>query len=170
MYNYDLTIKAQTLRCILGDVHYRKLSAGTLMFGASKGKSGERPVFVSSIPLGSLSREAQAAILSCSEKKVQPVICAKNKKDPRVYRKERTEPVLSELREVIAGIHQLLYRLECQVPENRRPASHIPHQGDTSEFAACTRSRAEAGHRLSSAQFHCKCYWLSCPLCDEDLL
>ena len=107
---------------------YKKLAAGTLRFGASNNGKGERLVLVDSIPLKYMSQEARAAILFCSERMVQPVICAKNKKGPRAYRKERTVTVLSEPAEVIAEIRQLLYQLECQVPENRFPASHIPHQ------------------------------------------
>lgn len=71
MNDYELTIKAETLKGILGEVLYKKLAAGTLQFGAPKDKKGKRPVFVSSIPFGSLSREKRAAILSCSEKRTQ---------------------------------------------------------------------------------------------------
>ena len=168
--DYERSISIKNLKSIIGTPMYKKLAAGTLRFGASNNGKGERLVLVGSIPLKYMSQEARAAILFCSERMVQPVICAKNKKGPRAYRKERTVPVLSEPAEVIAGIRQLLYQLECQVPENRFPASHIPHQGDTSEYSACTRSRAEAGHRLFSAQCHCKCCRLSCPLCDKGLL
>lgn len=71
MNDYELTIKAKTLKGILGEPFYRRLAAGTLRFGAPKDENGERPVFVSSIPLASLSREARAAILFRSEKKAQ---------------------------------------------------------------------------------------------------
>lgn len=100
---------------------YKKLAAGTLRFGASNNGKGERLVLVDSIPLKYMSQEARAAILFCSERMVQPVICAKNKKGPRAYRKERTVTVLSEPAEVIAEIRQLLYQLECQVPEIDSP-------------------------------------------------
>lgn len=169
MNDYELTIKAKTLRCILGDSHYKKLAVGILQFGAPKDKNGERPVFVSSIPLDSLSREARAAILSCSEKKVLPVICAKNKKHSQARRKGKTGPALSELTEVIAGIRQLLNRLERQVPENRCHASHFPHQGDTNGCSAYTRSQAATRHQQSSAQYHCRCCRSFCLLGDEGL-
>lgn len=156
MNNYEITIKEKTLRCILGDYNYRKLAAGTLMFGSPKVENGDRPVFVSSIPLDSLSREARAAIILCSEKKALPVICAKNKKCPRARRKGKTGPALSELTEVIAGIRQLLNRLERQAPENRCRASHFPHQGDTNRCSACIQSRAATRHQQSSAQSHCR--------------
>ena len=68
MNEYELTIKAETLRCILGDYHYRKMAVGTLMFGGPKDKNGERPIFVSSIPMDRLSREKRGAILCHAEK------------------------------------------------------------------------------------------------------
>lgn len=169
MNDYELTIKAETLKGILGEVLYKKLAAGTLQFGAPKDKKGKRPVFVSSIPFGSLSREKQAAILSCSEKKVQPVICAKNKKCPQARRKGKPRTALSELTEVIAEIRRLLYQLEWQGPESRCLASHTPHWGDTNGYSACTRSQAGAGHQLSSVQCHCRFCRSFCLLGDEGL-
>lgn len=170
MKDYELTIKAKTLKGVLGEPFYRKLAAGTLQFGAPKDENGERPVFVSSLPLASLSQEARAAILSSSEKKVLPVICAKNKKCPQARRKGKTGPALSELTEAIAEIRQLLNRLERQVPENRCPASHFPHQGDTNEYFACIQSQAATRHQQFSAQSHCRCCRHSCPLHNEGLL
>lgn len=170
MNDYVLIIKSEALKGILGDTLYRKLAVGTLQFGGPKDENGRRPVFVSSIPLGSLSREMQAAILSRSEKKVLPVICAKNRKRPLARRKGKIEPALSELMEVIAGIRQLLNRLERQVPESRCHASHIPHRGDTNGYSAYTRSQAGAGHQPSSVQCHCRFCRLSCPLGDAGLL
>lgn len=169
MNDYELTIKAKTLKGILGEPFYRKLAAGILKFGAPKDENGERPVFVSSIPLASLSRETRAAILSCSEKKVQPVICAKNKKFPQARRKGKTGPALSELTEVIAGIRQLLNRLERQVPENRCRASHFPHQGDTNGYFACIQNQAATRHQQSSVQCHCRFCRSFCLLGDEGL-
>lgn len=170
MNDYVLIIKQETLRAILGDTLYRRLAAGTLQYGGPKDGNGRRPVFVSSIPLGSLSREMRAAILSYSEKKVQPAICVKNRKRPLARRTRKPGPALSELTEVIAGIRRLLYQLECQGPESRRHASHIPHRGDTNGYSACTRSQAGAGRQPSSVQCHCRFCRLSCPLGDAGLL
>mgnify|MGYP000084403928 CR=1 FL=1 len=113
--DYERSISIKNLKSIIGTPMYKKLAAGTLRFGASNNGKGERLVLVDSIPLKYMSQEARAAILFCSERMVQPVICAKNKKGPRAYRKERTVTVLSEPAEVIAEIRQLLYQLECQV-------------------------------------------------------
>ena len=169
MNDYELTIKAKTLKGILGEPFYRKLAAGTLKFGAPKDENGERPVFVSSIPLASLSREMRAAILSRSEKKVLPVICAKNRKRPLARRKGKTEPALSELTEVIAGIRQLLNRLERQVSESRCHASHIPHRGDTNGYSAYIQNQAATRHQQSSVQCHCRFCRSFCLLGDEGL-
>lgn len=93
MNDYELTIKAETLKGILGEALYRKLAAGTLWFGAPKDKNGKkdkRPVFVSSIPFGSLSQETWASILSCSEKRTQVSPHQESRKPGSLGRQERS--------------------------------------------------------------------------------
>lgn len=90
MNDYELTIKAETLKGILGEALYRKLAAGTLQFGGPKDENGRRPVFVSSIPLDSLSREMRAAILSCSEKRTQASLHRESQGQGTLSREEQS--------------------------------------------------------------------------------
>ena len=100
MNEYELTIKAETLRCILGDYHYRKMAAGTLMFGGPKDKNGERPIFVSSIPMDRLSREKRGAILCHAEKRTVLKRCVlgnNHKRHQLVLLSNKEKALLQEL-------------------------------------------------------------------------
>lgn len=166
----NTTISVKALKSIIGDTLYKRLAAGILKYCPPLLDGEEPSVFVDSIPLSGISKEARAAIFNMAEKKVQPAICGLSKKPQLGRRKVRQGPVPVGLMRAICEIRQSLSLLERQVLENKCPASHIPHQGGTNACFSCIQNQEEAIRRQSFARIHCRCCRRSCPLCNEGLL
>ena len=164
------TISVKALKSVIGDARYKRLAAGTLKYCPTSAKGEAPSVFVDSIPLRGMSKEARAAIFNMAEKKVQPVICGLSRRPLPGHRKVRQGPVPVELMKAICEIRQSLSLLERQVLENKCPASHILHQGGTNACFSCIQNQEGAIRRQSFARIHCRCCRRSCPLCNEGLL
>ena len=75
----NTTISVKALKSIIGDAIYKRLAAGILKYCPPLSDREEPSVFVDSIPLRGMGKEARAAIFNMSEKKARPA--TKSRKD-----------------------------------------------------------------------------------------